>query len=275
MPRIDYSTPLRVLVSVRGHGFDRTAFDRLFSDMDGIEATMVDQPASAQLMNPEAMADYKALVLYDMPGIDFGGPGKPSAVEPPPWLRDRLASLLKAGKGVVALHHALAGWPAWPEYGEWLGGRFLYRPGVVRGRPVADSGYRHDIGHEVTVLADHPVVAGLPPRFRLRDELYLAEIFDDTLIPLLRSDYAFTAANFWSSAAAMDGRMFDNSGWSHPDGSGLVGWVKRALASPLVYLQPGDGPTAYDDPHVRRLVENAIRWVTSPAALAWARSGAG
>jgi len=25
-------------------------------------------------------------------------------------------------------------------------------------------------------------------------------------------------------------------------------------------LQPGDGMSAYDNPHYRRLVENAIRW---------------
>ncbi len=32
----------------------------------------------------------------------------------------------------------------------------------------------------------------------------------------------------------------------------------------LVYLQPGDGPSAYENPHHRRLFENAIRWVNAP-----------
>ena len=275
MPRIDHHATLRVLVSVRGHPFDRTAFDRIFSGMDGITATMVDQPAAAQLMTPEGMVPYDALVLYDMPGIDLTVPPPegPVPLAPPPALQEGLEALLRAGKGVVALHHALGGWPAWEAYAGWLGGRFLYRPGLLGGAQRPDSGYRHEVSQTVTVATDHPVTAGLPPSFRLVDELYLAEIFEDEVVPLLRSDYRFTRDNFWSAAAAMEGRLFDNEGWAHPPGPSLLGWAKRALASPLVYLQPGDGPATYDDPHYRRLVENAIRWVASPDALAWARSG--
>ena len=32
-----------------------------------------------------------------------------------------------------ALHHALAGWPTWGEYHDWLGGQFFYHPGQWRG----------------------------------------------------------------------------------------------------------------------------------------------
>ena len=53
MPIIQHRAPLQVLVAVRGHPFDRTAFDAVFQAMDGIAATMVDQPAAALLMNPE------------------------------------------------------------------------------------------------------------------------------------------------------------------------------------------------------------------------------
>jgi hypothetical protein len=55
--------------------------------------------------------------------------------------------------------------------------------------------------------------------------------------------------------------LHDRAGWEHPAGSDVIGWAKQALASRLVYLQPGDGASAYDNPHYRRLVENAIRWV--------------
>lgn len=273
MPTIDHHAPLQLLVSVRGHPFDRNAFAALFDDMAGISATFVDQPAAALLMNPAAMARFDALLLYDMPGIDFAAEtDRPGHLDPGTAFRDGFAALLDEGKGIVALHHALAGWPAWPDYAEALGGRFLYRADVVRGRDTLDSGYRHEVSHEAEVVApDHPVMASLPARFAMKDELYLAEIFADDVTPLLRADHAFTAANFHSTAAAMAGRMFDNEGWSHPDGSDLIGWVKRAGNSPLVYLQPGDDHVTYDNPHYRRLVENAIRWVASPEARAWAR----
>ena len=110
MPIILHNAAIRALVAVRGHPFDRTAFDAVFQAMDGISATMVDQPAAALLMNPSAMADFDALVLYDMPGLDFTAPEHaPAYLDPSPALKAGFETLLAEGKGVVALHHALAG----------------------------------------------------------------------------------------------------------------------------------------------------------------------
>ncbi|MFM6854098.1 MAG: ThuA domain-containing protein [Sphingopyxis sp.] len=269
MPIIQHNAPLQCLVAVRGHPFDRTAFDAVFQSMDGISATMVDQPAAARLMTPDGLAGFDALILYDMPGLDFTvGSGAPAYIDPPPALKAGLRAVLDAGLGVVALHHALAGWPTWDEYGEWLGGRFLYHPGMVRGAPMPDSGYAHDVQHGISVVGDHPVTAGVPRQFTLRDELYLSPIFAQDVTPLLASDAVFDRDHFWSADLAVQGRMYDRAGWDHPAGSNLVGWAKTAINSRLVYLQPGDGPSAYDDPNYRRLVENAIRWVAQKPASA-------
>ena len=155
-----------------------------------------------------------------------------------------------------------------------LGGRFLYKPATLRGRPRPDSGYRHDVAHSLSLAApDHPVLQGLPAQIPLTDELYLYEVFEDLVTPLLRSSHAFTRDNFYSAALAVSGQMFSNQGWAHEDGSNLVGWAKPARKSPLVYLQPGDGPPTYEDANYRRLIANAIGWVSSPQAKAWARAG--
>ena len=264
MPIVRYSAPLQVLVAVRGHPFDRTAFDAIFQSFDGIAATMVDQPAAARLMNPDGMRGFDALVLYDMPGLDFTVPsGAPRYIEPDPSFVRGFEALLEQGTGIVALHHALAGWPAWPAYGEYLGGTFLYRPGRLRGRQTLDSGYAHGVEYEAVVVADHPVTRRVPARFALRDELYLAEVFETDVEPLLRADAPFTRDRFYSAAAAVAGRMNDNAGWDHRPGSNLIGWTRRARNSAVVYLQPGDGPDAYDNPNVRNLIEDAIRWVVA------------
>lgn len=264
MPIILHNAEVRCLVAVRGHPFDRSAFDAVFQSMNGISATMVDQPAAAQLMNPDAMREYDALVLYDMPGLDFTvGKGAPAYMQADPVVQQGLRALLEAGKGVVALHHALAGWPLWDDYGEWLGGRFLYHPGTVRGEARLDSGYAHNVTYQANVVAEHPVTAGLPRSFPLTDEPYLCEIFDDSVTPLLRSDGDFTRDSFFSADLAVKGRMYDRKGWAHPPGSNLIGWAKQALNSRLVYLQPGDGVAVYEDVNYRRLVENAIRWVAA------------
>ncbi len=270
MPIIDHHASIRVLCAVRGHPFDRTAFAALFDGMAGITVTFVDQPAAALLMRPGLEQHFDVLALYDMPGIDFAGSPPASAVGPDEAFRTGFLALLDKGIGVLALHHALAGWPGWPDYAELLGGRFLYRSDAVRGVLRPDSGYRHGVTYTACVAAPaHPVTAGLPAAFPITDELYLAEVFEDDATTLLRSDHAFVRDGFYSATAAVDGRMFSNDGWEHPGGSDLIGWVKRARASPLVYLQPGDDAATYANPHYRQLVENALRWLASPEAKAW------
>ncbi len=274
MPIIRYDEPLRVLVSVKGHPFDRNAFASVFEDMEGVQASFVDQPAAGRMMNPAAMEGFDALVLYDMPGIDFRVAGdKPGTVEPEASVKTGLEALLTQGKGVVALHHAIAGWPDWPEYADWLGGRFLYTPGLVRGRICPDSGYRHDVAYEAEAADPaHPVLDGIPQTFPLKDELYLYQVFEAEVQPLLRARQAFVQDGFYSAHRAVaKGEMFSNAGWKHPVGSNLIGWTKRALNSPLVYLQPGDGPQTYADSNFRRIVRNAIAWVASDAAHLWAK----
>jgi type 1 glutamine amidotransferase len=143
-----------------------------------------------------------------------------------------------------------------------VGGRFLYQPGEVRGRQCLDSGYRHDVAYTAELIADHPVTTGVAAAFDVVDELYLAEVFDGDVTPLVRARHAFTAAGFYSAAHAVAGRLFDNAGWAHPPGSDLVGWTKRAGNANIVYLQFGDGPAAYANPHIIRLIANALDWTS-------------
>ncbi|HSM96727.1 MAG TPA: ThuA domain-containing protein [Rhizomicrobium sp.] len=271
MPIVRYGEPLNVLVAAKGHPYLRDPFMAMFDEMEGVAASLVEQPAVQLLMNPLGMAGYDALVLYDMPGIDFRAADGPRFVEPAEALKRGLRALLDSGKGIVALHHAIAGWPAWEEYAEWLGGRFLYKAARLRERDRPDSGYRHDVTHTISAVAKHPILDGVPETFPLTDELYLSEVFEDSVTPLLRSSHPFTRDNFYSATHAISGRMYSNEGWKHPDGSNLVGWVKRARKSPLVYLQPGDGPATYANENYRMLVANAIRWVASPEAKSWAQ----
>jgi hypothetical protein len=261
------SGTLRILVAIGGHAFDRLAFDALLAALPGIDCEVVKHPEAARRMNPRGLDGFDALLLYDLPGLDFRATQDgPRVLSPPPWLVEGFEALLRAGTGIVALHHALAGWPSWAGYGEALGGRFLYRPAQVRGRDCPDSGYLPDVRYAVEV-ADraHPVTAGLPPRFTLRDELYLCEIFEGSVVPLLRADAEFTRERFWSAAGALRGAGPSREGWSHAPGSPLVGWTRVVEASRVVYLQPGDGPATLADPNYRRLLGNALRWVARPA----------
>lgn len=268
---IDYKSPLRVLLSTKGHPFERDPFFEVFESFQGIAHTAVEQPATQQFLSPSAAGAWDALCFYDMPGIDFSSQ-PPGLIDPTERMKSDFLDLLRQGKGMVFLHHALAGWPTWEAYGEIVGGRFFYLPSVCRGESVLDSGYRHDVEHTIQVLqTDHPVTFEVDPSFTISDELYLAEIFDDSIIPLLSSNYHFENQNFYSAHHAVTGSMFCNDDWPHPDGSTIIGWIKHYENSPIVYLQPGDGPSTYRDENFRKLLENALRWVASDSAHQWAR----
>jgi type 1 glutamine amidotransferase len=254
-------TRREILLITKGHPFEREPFFQLFDELPGVDWTHVEQPAAQALYNVEHGSRFDAFVAYDMPGIRFEA-GGPVFSEPDLAVRAGFEALVEAGHGFVFLHHAIAGWPAWPEYGELLGGRFLYLPAQVRDRQCLDSGYRHGVTHRVRVLQDHPVTAGVPAEFEITDELYLYEVFDESVTPLLASDYEFVADNFYSAAhVVLRGRMNDNSDWPHPPGSNLIGWTREVGRSRIVYLQCGDDPVAYASPHFQQLISNAIDWV--------------
>ena len=111
------------------------------------------------------------------------------------------------------------------------------------------------------MVANHPITAGLPPQFPVCDELYLAEIFESDVEPLIRSDYDFMRENFFSAALGISGKLYSNEGWNHPPGSNLVAWYKQVEKAPLVYLQFGDSAETYGNPHVRQLLAQALNFV--------------
>ena len=252
------------LVITKGHPFEREPFfamlDGVFADRALGEITHVEHPAAPAVFAEETLAAFDTLVFYDMPGIAFG-PGGPAYPEPPETFKNNLQRATQRGVGLVFLHHAIAGWPAWPDYAELIGGRFCYTPQQVRGVPVPDSGYRHGVEHAIEVVAEHPVTAGVDSSFTMTDELYLAQVFEDSVTPLLRSGHEFTADNFYSARkAVVDGEKFSNDGWAHKQGSNLVGWVREHNQSRIVYLQGGDDAVAWENPNYQRLLGNAIRW---------------
>jgi type 1 glutamine amidotransferase len=269
MSIIRYDAPLQVLTVTKGHPFERDAFFAIFEGFPDIAYTSVEQPAAQAFFTPAMAAPYDAFVLYDMPGIEFRRGAPPVLHDPPAAYVRGFLELLDAGHGFVFLHHAIAGWPSWPEYAEILGGRFLYQAGRLRDRELPDSGYRHGVKHRVSAAApEHPVLEGLEGGFEIEDELYLFRAFESDVTPLLRSDAIFSDSEFYSAARALEGKLYSSEGWSHPSGTDLVAWTHRYRGSPIVYIACGDGPTAYANDSLRRLIGNAIRWVARESGRA-------
>lgn len=267
--------PLRVLLVVKGHPYQRQPFYDVFDADAGIVWTLVEQPAAQQLFHPDRSGDFDVFVMYDMPGITFTRRTPPIAfTDPPDAYVAGFEALLEAGKGMVFLHHSLCSWPTWERFAEIVGGRFHYAPATLRGVEYPDSGYRLHQPHHVRVVAPaHPICEGLGDGFDITDELYQCPIFDDDVEVLMRTTFDMTdTSNFYSPYQAISGKRDSNEGWTHPPTSDAVAWVKHAGNSPVAYLLFGDSPDAYGNASFRRALGNAIRWAASPDAHDWARA---
>ena len=261
---------MRVLAMTGGHRVDLDAFTGMLAGIcaeRGWVFAHAAQPAAQRWLGPEHRGTFGAILCYDLPGLDLRRGSVPRPVPPAPADARRLAELLIAGQGFVFLHHALAGWPAWPGWAEVLGGRYHYAPAELRGRRWPDSGFRYASYTARVADPGHPVCTGVAD-FALSDELYCCPVFAGDVTPLLRAQAP--PGPFRETYHEVLGTPRPGPPWRHPAASDLIGWAKAAGRSPVVYLQPGDGPDTLGNAAYRRLVGNALEWVSSPAAHAWA-----
>jgi hypothetical protein len=255
---------VRATVLTGGHPFEAEPFSELLGALHGVRCTHVAWPDAQAVFEPGGLDATDVLVLYDMQGVGFNRTATPDLIEPPDAVVTGWHRLLSAGVPVVAWHHALAAWPAWPEYAEIVGGRYHYRSAPLRGVEWPDSGYRHNVHQTLSVVApQHPVCAGLPPSFELVDEPYLCPVFEEQLTPLLVSDAPKTDDQFFCTRLALSGQPNERGDWTHPPGSPLAAWTHTVDRSTVVYIQPGDARGAYENPNIRRLLSNAITWAAT------------
>ncbi|HOC24655.1 MAG TPA: ThuA domain-containing protein [bacterium] len=215
--------PRQILVITGGHDFEREPFFRMFDEFGDITWKEKMHPLSQGAFS-DGEQPFDAVLFYDMPDSVTAA------------VQEEYTRLLQRGTGVVFLHHALCANPGWPEYERMVGGKYLPAAEERAGRRMPASTYREDV--EVRVeIADpgHPVTRGLSD-FVLHDEVYGGFITRPDIYPLLRT--------------------------GHPESSPVIGWAHTYDHSRIVYLQPGHDHRAFDDPRFRRLVRNAIEWVS-------------
>lgn len=273
-------TSTQVLIVSKGHDFNHDAFLDMFTDMEAVEATLVQQPAAQVLLQPENIASFDAVLFYDMsgiPGIGLLHDGANDTGIPPASYRASIKALTERGTGLVLLNHATVSWPLWPLWREISGTSFMLQSGELDGALVPGSGYRGGHGPypnptlRLVPQCEHPVLQGLEDGFEITDEIYLKTAgFESRVTPLLRGEFDFVTDNFTPPPLAPPP---EQESWEHPPGSDLIVWANRVGASPVVASDVGDSPVAFENPGFRRLLGNALRWVATDAARAWARNG--
>ncbi|MFT7219646.1 MAG: hypothetical protein ACI8Z1_001261 [Candidatus Azotimanducaceae bacterium] len=271
-------TTTQVLIVSKGHAYNHDAFLGMFAEDPDIETTLVEQPAAQVILRPENVARYDAVLFYDMSGIPNVGLLHDDANDtgiPTDDYKRSIEALLESGKGIVLLNHGTVSWPDWPLWREIHGSSFLLSGGEVFGDATPGSGYRGGHGPfpnpTFTLMPEdnaHPVTAGLENGITMSDEIYIkSQNFERHVLPLMRSDYDYVSSNFTPPPMASQEEQ-DN--WDHPPGSNLVVWANAARQSAIVASDVGDSPEAFGNTDFRRLLKNALQWVSSDAARKWA-----
>jgi uncharacterized protein len=291
--------PIRVLFTSSYHPFDR---ENLFLTLDGfgddITWSHIEHPAAEAFYDPKLAARFDVFLFYDAfagrpnpppPPVPFTAPvpGAPRPARAPAVYRvptaeeqANLKQLMQNGdKGFVFFHHSLASWcHSWPAgvngsnaYVEVMGAAADWGDPLlnIRGVDYPPSGFKGKTHQHVTVVdKNHPITAGVDD-YDIVDECYLCPMFEDSVHPLLRTDYKQIWQNY--SQAQAPSERFPNG---HPPGSNMSGWYKAAERSPVVYIQHGHDNEAWSNPAFKKLLLNSIKWAASPESKTWAHANA-
>ena len=216
--------PVRVLLITGGHDFDREPFDALMKSLQGITVSEVRHPDALAMFRPENRESYDVVLLYDMPEII-------SEQE-----KSDFMDCLKAGKGLVVLHHAYCSYQSWPEYQKIIGGRYLQNAWTDdEGVSYPASTYEHDVRFRVKVAdAEHPITKDIQD-FDILDETYANGYVDSGVHILLTTD--------------------------EPSCTPSVAWTNRYGNSKVVTILLGHDNQAWTNPNFEKLLTQAILWV--------------
>lgn len=147
----------------------------------------------------------------------------------PPELRTAILDFAQSGNGVVLLHAATwINWPDWPEFNRQL---------------VTGGSRSHDkLGEfEVTVIEPtHPLMHGVPPAFKIIDELY-------QFIP---DDQGTQRRVLATGKSPITGKVFP------------VVWITEHPKARVACITLGHDGRAHDLPAFQQLLQNAVKWAS-------------
>ena len=148
---------------------------------------------------------------------------------------DLLAFVKDDGKGFVAAHSAITSFFSWPEFGDMIGGRFDEHPwDIVEARVVVDD-------------RTFPATRHLPPSFVIQDEHYQIKDFSRGKMRIL---------------ARLDPASLDlQKPLVHrTDGDFPIAWAKEYGKGRVFYSTLGHDAETWDNPMVRTMYFEAIKW---------------
>jgi type 1 glutamine amidotransferase len=140
------------------------------------------------------------------------------------------------GKGFVGIHAALDTNYTWPEYGEMIGGWFDQHPWMTFEAPIVNE------------QPDFPAVRHFPREFVKYDEIYHPKNWSRDKVNVLLS----------LDPSRLD---YSNNPRIHrQDHDFAVAWSKMYGKGRVFYSTLGHTEEAWQDPDIRKMYFEAIRW---------------
>ena len=147
---------------------------------------------------------------------------------------DLLSFVKDDGKGFVAAHTATTAFESWPEFGELLGARYDGHP------------WNTAYGSVINEDPAFPATRNFPAVFNFTDEFYQAKEYSrDKIRVLLRLDVS---------------KMPKSAEVHRTDGDFPLAWVKTYGKGRVFYSTLGHTEEAWEDPDIRKMYFEAIRW---------------
>ena len=150
--------------------------------------------------------------------------------------RDMMAFIKDDGKGFVGVHAALDTNFRWPEYGEMIGGWFDQHPWLTFNAPIINED------------PSFPAVRHFPKAFVKYDEIYQPKEWSRDKVNVLLS----------LDPAKLN---YANPGIHRTDHDFAVAWAKTYGRGRVFYSSLGHTQESWDDPDVRKMYFEAIKWV--------------
>jgi type 1 glutamine amidotransferase len=141
------------------------------------------------------------------------------------------------GNGFVGIHAAMDTNYKWPEYGEMIGGWFDQHPWMTFNAPIVNES------------PDFPAVRHFPPEFVKFDEIYQPMDWSRDKVDVLLS----------LDASRLD--YANNPRIHRQDHDFAVAWSKMYGKGRVFYSTLGHTEESWDDPDIRRMYFEAIKWV--------------
>ena len=150
--------------------------------------------------------------------------------------RDMMSFIKEDGKGFVGIHAALDTNFTWPEYGEMIGGWFDQHPWGTFNAPIINED------------PSFPAVSHFPKAFVKYDEIYQAKAWSRDKVNVL---------------LCLDPAKLDYSAPNirRPDHDFAVAWTKNYGKGRVFYSTLGHTKESWDDPDIRKMYFEAIKWV--------------